>query len=110
MRISTEFLSYHSLLLLSHFTTNMENYVLFISDLRIPGLNGFRVIKKVKNSNSNVRTILMSAYIFEEDKLFQKYMKDGIIDSTIEKPVTIHRLCQRVRDELPVYQMAINLK
>ena len=52
----------------------------------------------------------MSAYNFEEDETFQKYMKDGIIDTTIEKPVTIQRLCQRVRDELQVYQMALNLK
>jgi hypothetical protein len=30
----------------------------------------------------------------------------GIIDSTIEKPVTIQRLCQRVRDELETYGLA----
>jgi response regulator of citrate/malate metabolism len=67
------------------------------------GLNGLELLKKVKNSNSSVRTILMSAYNFEEDDLFQKYVKEGVIDSTIEKPVTIHRLCQRVKDELEVY-------
>ena len=38
------------------------------------GLNGLELLKKVKSSNSNVRTILMSAYNFEE--LFQnKYGK-----------------------------------
>lgn len=31
----------------------------------------------------------MSAYNFEEDPTYVEYMKDGIIDSTIEKPVTI---------------------
>jgi DNA-binding NtrC family response regulator len=99
-----------SIIAFEHFIANRENYVLFISDLRMPGLNGLELLKKVKSSNRNVRTILMSAYNFEEDKVFQKYMKDGIIDSTIEKPVTIYRLCQRVRDELQVYQMALNLK
>ena len=93
-----------------HFTANRENYVLFISDLRMPCINGLELLKKVKSSNRNVRTILMSAYNFEEDETFQKYMKDGIIDTTIEKPVTIYRLCQRVRDELQVYQMALILK
>jgi response regulator of citrate/malate metabolism len=76
----------------------------------MPGLNGLELLKKVKSSKCNVRTILMSAYNFEEDELFQKYMKNGIIDSTVEKPVTINRLCQKVRDELQVYQMALNLK
>ena len=70
----------------------------------MPGLNGLELLKKVKNSNLNIRTILMSVNNFDEDELFQKYMKEGIVDSTIEKPVTINRLCQRVRDESKVYQ------
>ena len=88
---------------LEHFTDNKVSYALVISDLRMAGLNGLELLKKVKNSNSSVRTILMSAYNFEEDDLFQKYVNEGVIDSTIEKPVTIHRLCQRVKDELEVY-------
>ena len=90
-----------------HFTGNKENYALVISDLRMPGLNGLELLKKIKSSNPNVRTILMSAYNFDENELFQRYMKEGIIDSTIEKPVTINRLCQRVRDEFEVYQLAV---
>jgi DNA-binding NtrC family response regulator len=85
---------------LKHFAENESNYALIISDLRMPGLNGLELLKKVKVSNPKVRTILMSAYNFDEDPTYQKYMEEGIIDSTIEKPVTIHRLCQRVKDEL----------
>ncbi len=92
---------------LEHYTDNKDAYALVISDLRMPGLNGLELLKKVKSSNSRVRTILMSAYNFDEDKLFQKYMKEDIIDSTIEKPVTIHRLCQRVKDELHAFQIKV---
>ena len=42
---------------------------------------------------------------FDENKSFQEYMEKGIIVSTIEKPVTIQRLCQRVRDEPEVYRL-----
>ncbi len=83
-----------------HFTENSENYTLVISDLRMPGLNGLELLKKVKTSNPKVRTILMSAYNFEEEELYQQYMKEGVINSTIEKPVTMNRLYQRVRDQL----------
>lgn len=92
---------------LEHFTENSEGYALVISDLRMPGLNGLELLKKVKDSNPRVRTILMSAYNFDEDTTYQQYMKEGVIDTTIEKPVTIHRLRQRVREELENYQTKI---
>ncbi|MDW0173052.1 MAG: response regulator [Nitrososphaeraceae archaeon] len=90
---------------LEHFAANKDAYVLVISDLRMPGLNGLELLKKVKSSNPKVRTILMSAYNFDEDLLFLKYMEEGTIDSSIDKPITINRLCQRVRDELENYQV-----
>jgi DNA-binding NtrC family response regulator len=85
-----------------HFTENKENYTLVISDLRMPGLNGLELLKKVKTSNPKVRTILMSAYNFEEEELYQQYMKEGVINSTIEKPVTMNILYQRVTDQLDI--------
>lgn len=92
---------------LEHFTENKEDYALIISDLRMPGLNGLELLKKAKVYNPKVRTILMSAYNFDEDPTYQPYMKEGVIDTTIEKPVTIHRLCQRVKDELENYQVTL---
>ena len=89
---------------LEHFASNKDAYAVVIADLRMPGLNGLELLKKVKSLNPRVRTILMSAYNFDEDILFLKYMKEDIIDSSIDKPVTINRLCQRVKDELHVYQ------
>ncbi len=73
-----------------HFAENRENYALVISDLRMPGLNGLELLKKVKTWNPKVRTILMSAYNFEEEELYQQYMKEGVINSTIGKPVTMN--------------------
>jgi DNA-binding NtrC family response regulator len=89
-----------------HFVANKDAYVLVIADLRMPSLNGLELLKKVKTSNHKVRTILMSAYNFDEDLLFLKYMEEGIINSSIDKPVTMNRLYERVRDELEKYQVA----
>jgi DNA-binding NtrC family response regulator len=83
-----------------HFTENRQNYALVISDLRMPGLNGLELLKKVKTSNPKVRTILMSAYNFEEEEKFQQYIEEAVINSTIEKPVTMNRLYERVREQL----------
>ena len=89
---------------LNHFAENQSKYALVISDLRMAGLNGLELLEKVKNLNPKVRTILVSAYNFEEDPTYLEYMKDGVIDSSIGKPVTIQRLCGRVAEELNEYQ------
>jgi DNA-binding NtrC family response regulator len=90
-----------------HFTENHESYALVISDLRMPSLNGLELLKKVKTLNPKVRTILMSAYNFEEEELYQQYMKEKevVINSTIEKPVTMNTLYERVRNDLSVYHI-----
>jgi len=90
---------------LEHFSENKDVYALVIADLRMPSLNGLELLKKVKTSNPKLRTILMSAYNFDEDLLFLKYMEEGIIDSAIDKPVTMNILFQRVTDELQASQL-----
>jgi DNA-binding NtrC family response regulator len=91
---------------LEHSTQNKECYALVISDFRMPNLTGLALLKKVKKFKSNIRSILVSAYEVEYNAVFQRYMQESIIDSLIEKPVTINQLCQRVRDEFQVYQLA----
>ena len=88
-----------------HFLKNKENCALVISDLKMPSLNGLELLKKVKTLNPKVRTILMSAYNFEEEELYQQYMEEAVINSPIEKPVTMNRLYglyQSVRNQLDV--------
>jgi CheY-like chemotaxis protein len=76
----------------------------------MPSLNGLELLKKVKSSNPKVRTLLMSAYNFDEDLLFLKYMEEGIIDSSLDKPVTMNRLYQRVLEQLNAYEAGVNGK
>ena len=93
---------------LEHFIENKKDYALVISDLRMPNLNGLDLLSKIKMLNPNVRTILVSAYEVKEDKVFQKYMKDGTIDLFIEKPIPIDWLRQKVREQVEAYEKRIN--
>jgi two-component SAPR family response regulator len=45
------------------------------------GLNGLELLKKVKSSNSNVRTILRSAYNFEDESELLKTSWSLVISS-----------------------------
>lgn len=93
---------------LEHFIENKKDYALVISDLRMPNLNGLDLLSKIKMLNSNVRTILVSAFEVKEDKIFQKYMKDGTIDLFIEKPIPIDWLRQNVREQVEAFEKRRN--
>ncbi len=93
-------------LALEHYTQNKQNYALILSDMRMPTMTGLELLKKVKELNPNVRTMLLSAFDMQDNPDFQKYLKDGIIDSFLEKPITINRLCQEVIDEFEKYDLS----
>jgi DNA-binding NtrC family response regulator len=88
---------------LEHFTDNKKNYALVISDLRLPNLNGLELLKKVKQLNPSVRTILTSAYEVDDDQVFQNYMKQGIINLFVKKPIGLPELCQEVANQVQDY-------
>jgi DNA-binding NtrC family response regulator len=90
---------------LEHFIENKKDYALVISDLRMPGLNGLELLKKVKKLNPKVRTILISAYEVENDPVFRGYVKEGVIDVFIHKPMTIECLCKEVDNQIQAYQL-----
>jgi DNA-binding NtrC family response regulator len=98
----------NSVTALEHFIENKKDYALVISDLRMPNMNGLDLLKKVKMLNSNVRTILVSAYEVKEDEVFQKYTNEGIIDLFIEKPIPIDWSRHKVREQVQAYKLRMN--
>jgi DNA-binding NtrC family response regulator len=85
---------------LKHFKKNKKDYRLVIADWRMPNLDGLELLKKVKKLNPNVRTILISAHEVENEPVFQRYLKEGIIDKFIQKPMTMNYLCNVVNNQL----------
>jgi DNA-binding NtrC family response regulator len=46
----------------SRFQENSDNYDVIISDIRMPGLSGIQLAKKLKEIKKDVKVFLMSAY------------------------------------------------
>ncbi|MDP9305444.1 MAG: response regulator [Thermoproteota archaeon] len=92
------------ILALEHFQANEYAYVLVISNYRMPGLNGTEFLKKIKELNRFVRTILMTAFQIE-DKVFREYTKKKIINASLQKPIGIHDLLKEVDTQLHSYEM-----
>ena len=70
---------------LEHFYSNSKDHNIVISDIRMPGMNGYEFAKQVKNINPEVKVILMSACEIE-DKEFSNVLPDVRIDVFIKKP------------------------
>ena len=92
------------ILALEHFQVNEYAYVLVISDFKMPGLNGMEFLKKIKELNRFVRTILMTAFTIE-DKVYREYTKKKIINAFFQKPIGIHDLLKEVDTQLHSYEM-----
>ena len=91
-------------LALKHFQKNQGAYVLVISDYRMPGLNGMELLKKMKDMNRFVRTILMTALDID-DNIFQNYTKRKIINAFVQKPTKFFNLIKDVDTQLRSYEM-----
>ena len=95
---------------LEHFIDNKKNYALVIADLRMPGMNGLELLKKIRKFNPKVRTILISAYEVDNDPVFRGYVKEGVIDKFIHKTITVRALCQEVSYQVNSYQTKMRNK
>jgi response regulator RpfG family c-di-GMP phosphodiesterase len=75
---------------------NISNCSLVIADYKMPQMSGLDFIKKIKekDSNSNIKTMIVSAYV--KDDLLQDNPYIKRIDKIIEKPVDVDTLKNEV--------------
>ena len=92
------------ILALEHFQDKGYAYVLVISDYKMPGLNGMEFLRKIKDQNRFVRTILMTAFEID-NTLFQEYTKMKIINGFLQKPIGLHDLIKEVNTQLDSYEV-----
>ena len=89
---------------LEHFEKNKDDYVLVISDFRMAALNGTDLLKKMKDMNKYVRTILMTAFEIE-NTIFRDYTKREIINGFFQKPVRLTDLIEEVHAQIHSYEL-----
>jgi DNA-binding NtrC family response regulator len=81
------------LLALEHFQTNHQNYMVIISDYRMPSMTGIELLSKIKDVNPEVTRIMMSAFEIQ-DELFEECK---CVDKFLQKPVLMTDLINEVR-------------
>jgi two-component system, cell cycle response regulator CpdR len=81
------------LLALEHFKTNHPNYVVVISDYRMPIMTGMELLSKIKDVNPAVTRILISAFEVK-DELFEEC---NCVDKFLQKPILMTDLINEVQ-------------
>jgi DNA-binding NtrC family response regulator len=88
------------LLAFEHFKINYNACNLVISDLRMPGMDGFQFLRNIKLLNPKTKALLMTSFDVTGDTEFTNNQDNGIIDDFIQKPVTIRKFCALVNSHL----------
>ena len=76
---------------LNHLKLDSDHHDIVISDIRMPGMNGYEFVKHVKNTDSQVKVILMSAFEIQE-KRFHNVLPDTKVDGILQKPFSLGQL------------------
>ncbi len=81
---------------------NKYIYDLIITDLKLPGMDGLELLKKIKGSNQSTIVIVMTGYASVDTAVVA--MKNGAQDF-IQKPFGLHEIVQKVDDALALKRM-----
>lgn len=87
------------LLAFEHFQNNSKDFALVISDIRMPSMNGYELIRKIKSERPTIKTILISAFEINKEE-FSKIMPTVKIDSFITKPISLKQLVHSIENTL----------
>jgi CheY-like chemotaxis protein len=91
------------LLALEHFQINSKQYDLVISDLRMPQMNGYEFVKKIKEIRLDIKIILMTAFGINNAE-FRKILKSVEIDEFVKKPISFKDLARMTRKHLEIHK------
>ena len=82
------------------FKENPEMYSLLLTDMRMPNMNGYELINKVKAIRPEIKTILISAYDITQDEITRNLNPNIKLDGLICKPIALERLREIIIDVL----------
>jgi DNA-binding NtrC family response regulator len=88
-------------LALEHFRINCKDYILVVSDIRMPGMNGFEFVRKVREISPAIKVLLMSAFEVNSTEL-SIGLGGAKIEGFIQKPISLRKLSSIVQKQLEI--------
>ncbi len=81
-------------------SNSKDYYSLVLSDIRMPEMSGIQLARKVKDINSSIKVVLMTAYELKDDKFSKEVSASIPVDGFIQKPISIADLTNKILDIL----------
>jgi DNA-binding NtrC family response regulator len=82
---------------LQNFQSNSKDYCLMLSDIRMPGISGIKLARKVKEINPSVKVVLMTSFEIKDNE-FSKVFPSTQVDGFVQKPIHIKDLTNKILD------------
>jgi len=73
---------------LEHFNSECKGNHIVISDIRMPGMNGYEFVKQVKKIDPQVKIILMSSFERSDNNILD-LLPEVKIDTFLQKPFSV---------------------
>jgi DNA-binding NtrC family response regulator len=86
-------------LALEHFQINFKDYSIILSDIRMPGMNGFEFVKKSREIKPDVKVLLMTAFDISTN-IVSKELLSTKVNGFIQKPVSGKELNSIIRKHI----------
>ncbi|WP_458745924.1 response regulator [Candidatus Nitrosocosmicus sp. T] len=81
------------------FAKNFNSYSLVITDLRMPGLDGLELTRRLRIYNKTVKILLITGFLVEEN-LDQDLVKEVGVSAVLEKPIHFKDLKPMIKQTL----------
>lgn len=82
---------------LQHFRNDgCETCVLVVSDIRMPAMSGFELVRQIKEIRPQTKVILSSSFVIHKGE-FEKVMPSLQVDDFVKKPFTKAELVEAIR-------------
>lgn len=88
-------------LALEYFKETLDKHSLVITDMRMPGICGIDLAKKIREINDHIKIFLMTAFDISDLESDSDF-KSAKIDRLIQKPIRFSELREMINDALKI--------
>lgn len=82
---------------LQHVEGGCQRCEVVVSDVKMPGMSGFQLVRRVKDLRPDIKIIMMTAFDVNKSE-FESMFPSTRVDRIMQKPFAISELAETVKD------------